>query len=71
VLSDVLVGDVWLASGQSNMAYSMGGLWGSNPPPVPPSPDKNVKPIAWPQPAQRIIEDRQSPQCPVHTSEPT
>jgi sialate O-acetylesterase len=65
VLSDVLVGDVWLASGQSNMAYSMGGLWGSNPPPVPPSADKNAKPIVWPQPAQRIIQDRQSPQCPM------
>jgi sialate O-acetylesterase len=65
VLSDVLVGDVWLASGQSNMVYAMGGLWGSNPPPVPPTPDKDSKPVVWPQPAQRVIQDRQSPQCPT------
>ena len=65
VLSDVLVGDVWLASGQSNMVYAMGGLWGSNPPPVPQTPDKDSKPVVWPQPAQRIIQDRQSPQCPM------
>jgi len=65
VLSDVLVGDVWLASGQSNMVYAMGGLWGSNPPPVPQTADKDAKPVVWPQPAQRVIQDRKSPQCPM------
>ena len=27
VLSDVLFGDVWLCSGQSNMAFSMAGIF--------------------------------------------
>ena len=63
VLHDVLVGDVWLASGQSNMVYAMGGLWGRNPPPVPQSPGS--KPVVWPPPAERMIQDRQSPQCPT------
>jgi len=63
VLHDVLVGDVWLASGQSNMVYAMGGLWGCNPPPVTQSPGS--KPVVWPPPAEHMIQDRQSPQCPM------
>ena len=47
------------------MVYAMGGLWGSNPPPVPQTQDKDSKPVAWPQPAERVIQDRRSPQCPM------
>ena len=31
VLEDILVGEVWLASGQSNMAYKLGSDWRANP----------------------------------------
>ena len=27
VLKDILIGDVWLASGQSNMAFTMSKIW--------------------------------------------
>ena len=43
-VKNILVGDVWLASGQSNMAYAMAGLGGGPPSSGPPSPAPSSRP---------------------------